>query len=62
MTELSIAPQMRAATASWAIYGAAKEWVYTPNRCSSEAVVETVTALVAPILNPFKPEGSSLSR
>jgi len=45
-----IAPEMMAASASWAIYGAAKEWAQTPDRCSPEEVAETVTMLVAPIL------------
>jgi AcrR family transcriptional regulator len=48
--ETAIAPEMIAASASWAIYGAAKEWVQTPNRSSSEEVAATVTTLVSPIL------------
>jgi AcrR family transcriptional regulator len=50
--ESAIPPEMVATTASWAIYGAAKEWVHTPNRCSSEEIVETVLLLVSPILLP----------
>jgi hypothetical protein len=50
LPESAIAPEMIAASASWAIYGAAKEWVQTPNRCSSEEIADTVTALVAPVL------------
>ena len=45
----AIAPEMVAATASWAIYGAAKEWVRTPDRCSPEEIANTVMTLVAPI-------------
>jgi AcrR family transcriptional regulator len=41
--------EMLAATLSWAIYGAAKEWLRTPGRCSSEEVVEQVMALVQPV-------------
>jgi AcrR family transcriptional regulator len=45
-------PELLAATAAWAIYGAAREWVQTPTHSSSEAIAVTVQRLVAPILNP----------
>ncbi len=45
------APELLAATVSWAIYGAAKEWVRTPNRTPSEEIAATVQRLVAPILH-----------
>ncbi len=45
----AVSPEMLASTVSWAIFGAAKEWVLTPDRCSSEDIVETVSTLVAPI-------------
>jgi AcrR family transcriptional regulator len=44
-----VSAEMLAATLSWAIYGAAKEWLRTPGRCSAEAVVEQVMALVQPV-------------
>jgi AcrR family transcriptional regulator len=44
-----VSPEMLAATLSWAIYGAAKEWVRTPGRCSSDEVVGQVMALVQPV-------------
>jgi AcrR family transcriptional regulator len=44
-----IPPEMVSAAASWAIYGAVKEWLRMPERCPSQEIVETVTALVAPI-------------
>ena len=46
-----VSPEMMATTVSWAIYGAAKEWVRTPNRCRSEQIVETVVTLVGPIFS-----------
>ena len=44
-----IAPEIVAATASWAIYGAVKEWVKTPDRRPPEEIAKTVMTLVAPI-------------
>jgi AcrR family transcriptional regulator len=46
----AVPPEMIATTLSWAIYGAAQEWLRTPNRCPSEEIVGTVMMLVAPIL------------
>jgi AcrR family transcriptional regulator len=48
-------PELLAATVSWAIYGAAKEWVRTPNRAPSEEIAITIQRLVAPILHPTEP-------
>jgi AcrR family transcriptional regulator len=48
----NFSPELLAATASWAIYGAAKEWVQTPNRPPSEEIAATVQRLIAPLLNP----------
>jgi AcrR family transcriptional regulator len=47
--ETGVSPEMLAATLSWAIYGAAKEWLKTPGRCSSEEVAESVMGLVGPV-------------
>ena len=46
-----ISPEMLASTLSWAIYGAAKEWLRTPGRCKSDTVVDQVMSLVQPIFS-----------
>jgi len=45
-----VSPEMLATTVSWAIYGAAKEWLQTPNRSGSEEMAETVVRLISPML------------
>lgn len=42
--------EMIAATASWAIYGAAKEWARMSDRVPSEQIADTILELVLPIL------------
>jgi AcrR family transcriptional regulator len=49
-TSLTISHQMIATTASWAIYGAAKEWAQTPNRPPSHEIVDTVVVLISPLI------------
>ena len=46
-----VSPEMVAATASWAIYGAAKEWLESPDRVAPQSVALTMTLLVAPLLH-----------
>jgi AcrR family transcriptional regulator len=46
----AIGPEMIAASASWAIYGAVKEWALTANRCAPEETADQVAMLVTPIL------------
>jgi AcrR family transcriptional regulator len=46
--------ELVAAAASWAIYGAVKEWANTSNRPPAEQMAVTVMAIVAPVLQvPF---------
>jgi AcrR family transcriptional regulator len=45
-----ISPEMVAATASWAIYGAVKQWVDTPDRVPAEEFVSVANELVQPVL------------
>jgi AcrR family transcriptional regulator len=49
---LPASPELLAATTSWAIYGAAREWVRTPNHAPSEEIALSIQRLVAPILHP----------
>jgi AcrR family transcriptional regulator len=48
--ERSIPAEMVAATTSWAIYGAVKQWVNTPARVSAEEFVSVAVELVRPIV------------
>jgi AcrR family transcriptional regulator len=50
-TSDGVSAELRAATASWAIYGAAREWAAMPQRPPSEEIAATVGALVAPLLH-----------
>jgi AcrR family transcriptional regulator len=42
--------EMVATTASWAIYGAVKQWFYTPDHAPAEEIVGRILQLVMPIL------------
>jgi len=46
-----LTPEMIATTASWAIYGGAKEWLQTPNRDTSEEAADAILGLVLPMLH-----------
>jgi AcrR family transcriptional regulator len=41
---------MQSAAASWAIYGAIKEWLNTPDRRPAEMIVPEIVAIVTPLL------------
>jgi AcrR family transcriptional regulator len=53
--ERNFSSEMVAAATSWAIYGAAKEWLKTPDRCSSEHAAEAVLELISPMLHAVHP-------
>lgn len=42
-------PELLATTAAWAIFGAARRWHQTPNRCPAEEMAAKIEALVKPI-------------
>lgn len=42
--------ELRAAAASWAIYGASREWAETGSRLSSDEMAGTIVNLVSPLL------------
>jgi AcrR family transcriptional regulator len=44
-----VSTELLATTISWAIYGAAKQWLETTDRCSSEEISQTIANLVSPI-------------
>ena len=45
-----LTPEIVATTAAWAIYGAVKQWFYTPDHQPSSEAVEPILKLVFPIL------------
>jgi hypothetical protein len=52
-----LTPEMIATTAAWAIYGAVKQWFYTPNHPPSSEIVQPILQLVLPILMTAGPVG-----
>ena len=48
--ERRISPEIIAATASWAIYGAVKQWLNTPDRIPAEQFAGVAADLVHPIV------------
>jgi AcrR family transcriptional regulator len=45
-------PEIVATATSCAIYGAARQWLLTPARCSSEDMAGHIVSLVSPLLGP----------
>jgi AcrR family transcriptional regulator len=56
--ESTVSPEIMSAAASWAIYGAAKEWLQTPDRRPSAEITDVVTALVSPIFQQPQDAGA----
>ncbi len=46
----ALTPEMISSAASWAIYGAVKQWFSTPARPTAEEIVPSILRLVMPIL------------
>lgn len=57
-----VSPSILAATLSWAIFGAAKEWVRTPDRTSSEAMADQIMNLLGPVFAAANPGAPSQSQ
>ena len=54
-TGVAPSPEMIATTLSWAIYGAAREWLHTPNHVPAEEIVSTIMTMIAPIVATMQP-------
>ena len=48
---LTVSSEMVATTASWAIYGAVKQWFYTADHAPAEEAVGLILPLIMPILH-----------
>jgi AcrR family transcriptional regulator len=51
----TLSPEIIATAAAWAIYGAVKQWFYTPNHPPAAEIVHPIQLLVLPILQAAGP-------
>jgi len=59
-TTSPVTPELVANIAAWAIFGAAKQWFYTPDRPPADTIVQPVLDFVSPILHTGKPTEPTL--
>jgi AcrR family transcriptional regulator len=57
----AVSPEMVSMAASWALYGAVKQWFYTPNHAPAEEIVPSILKLVLPLLGQMEPAAASVS-
>jgi AcrR family transcriptional regulator len=60
-TPEGLTPEIVATTAAWAIYGACKQWFYTPDRVPLAEIIQPILALVFPVLAAVGNKGSEAS-